>query len=748
MARVIKRIKQATASSCGAIVSVLVFVWIAAPDVSAQSQGPSVEGCIGCHALGEPAPVGNNSNLGDLHYVDLHPSGPASLSGYRQINVAPTLVDVTGASLVIEFGVTDENGADVTNIFDSDGRFTLAVLEPGFDPMDPDSAGDPSEWKRIAYERFTEGGVFQSLGGGSYRYSAVFDPTTVPVQAGQTLRAAIQIFAGDIPPGNGWCDFDADLMTANDCATPPSLTRDIVRTDTCNGCHGTTSDTQLREHGGRTEVEYCVTCHNPDRNPDTGMTTLVHKIHYGSQLTQVWLDGEFDNVNFTRDIDNCTSCHQAGPSDADNWRTEPNREACGSCHDDVNFATGENHGSGGQQLTNTFCSNCHPAEGAITPALRPVATVHQGLAREQEGGLYRGPGNGIAIESATFDRAAETLTVDYSVTRDGQKMNLATAPQWLNGGRLVLNVAWATDDYTNEGSGSTPAPAQPVSMSALDVGNTVTDLGNGSYRIVLDVSTFGFGGASVSLEGHPNANVLGDGSYVQIPVRSPVRFVNLEARAPLEVRRDVVDINKCNACHDSGGAGLALHGNNRTGEMQVCVQCHNANATDIRQRPADPGMALDGKVEQSVDMKRMIHQIHMGGDLEQPVVIYGFGGNVHDYSGVHFIGNNANCLTCHKPGTYSTDDAWQTTPSTVDTGADVTDASDDLNISPVTAVCSSCHDGQRATDHMVAFGGTFASLDSEIATPAPEPDAQLLAATALVVLSLLASRRARRYHPL
>lgn len=748
MARVLTLMDTAMAGHRATFASLLfLFVALAAPGVGAQSQGTSVEGCIGCHAPGEPAPVGNINDPSDLHYVDLHPAGPASASGYRQINVAPTGVDVTGTSFVIEFQVTDENGADVTNIFDSDGRFSLAVLEAGFDPMDMSTAGDPSEWKRIAYERFTQGGVFQYLGSGSYRYTAVFDPTTVPVQAGQTLRAAIQIYASDIPAGNGWCDFDADLMTANDCVTPPSLTRDIIRTDTCNGCHGVTSDTRLREHGGRTEVQYCVTCHNPDRNPETGFTTLIHKIHYGANLTQVWLDGEFDTVEFTREIENCTSCHKPGPVDADNWKMVPNREACGSCHDDVNFDTGENHGSGGVQLTNTFCSNCHPPEGPRTPALRPIATVHRGLAREVESALYRGDDNGIAIESVAFDRDAETLTVEFSVTRAGQKMNLATSPRWSNGARLFLNVAWTTDDYTNEGSGSSPAPAQPVSLSALDIGNTVTDLMNGSYRMVVDVSSFGFGGATVALEGHPNADLLGDGQYSAIPVRSVFRHVSLEARTPLRPRRAVIDIDKCNACHDAGGAGISLHGENRTSELQVCVLCHNPNATDIRRRPADPGTTPDGKREESIDMKRMVHRIHMGGDLEEPIVVYGFNNSVHDYAGVNFIGNIMNCLTCHLPGTYGADDAWRTLPSTVDTGLEVTDPDDDLNISPVTAVCSSCHDTQLAKNHMVAFGGTFGSLDSEILIASPEPSVSALGATALGILALLGRRRARRGRP-
>ncbi len=212
----------------------------------------------------------------------------------------------------------------------------------------------------------------------------------------------------------------------------------------------------------------------------------------------------------------------------------------------------------------------------------------------------------------------------------------------------------------------------------------------------------------------------GDGTYDDTaPVRNDYWSINVDGgRADpfgdAVDRRDVVDVDKCNACHDASGLGISLHGNNRTGEIQVCVLCHNPDATDINVRPTPPELGVDGKAEESIDMKRMIHQIHSGAELANGVVIYGYRSSVHDYSNTVFIGNRMNCEGCHDPGTYGTAEAANTLPSTIDTGADVADPDDDLNISPIAAVCSSCHDDSGATDHMKLHGASFQALDADI----------------------------------
>lgn len=679
-----------------------------APGPTPAASGPvetSQESCVSCHGSGSLFPVGDITRPFDAHAIDTDPDGPLTPTGVRRLDATLRQVDVSGSSVVIDFDVVDETGGPIDFLVDSDGRFAIVRLDPGVD-------GDPSEWVGIgdsSTERFSAG-VFDSLGGGSYRYRSVYDPTG-RVAPGDPLRVAIQLSASDIPAENAWCDFDADLSGPNVCGLGASLTRDIVQTADCNVCHGPTSETRLSFHGGgRTEMEYCVTCHNPSGNTD--MTLLTHKIHAGAALENGFRG--YSEVVFTKDLDDCSSCHTGGGADVDNWKTVPNRDACGSCHDDVNFDTGQNHGSGGVQQTNRLCAGCHPAEGPRTGVQLPVATVHLGSARFAEAETYRGAGNGFLLESLLYESATDEIEVIYLVVRSGSRMDLTSDPEWTQGGRLSLQLGWSTLDYRNTGSGSTPA--QPVRVDALDFGGAVTELGGNRYRVRITPPAGAQDTVTVHLEGRPVADLAGDGTLDdRIPVASAIGSVSIEgARAPTTLRREIVDPSLCGVCHDSGGAGLAFHGTQRVGEVAVCSVCHNGDATDLNQRPADPTTTPDGKREESIDWKRIVHQMHAGSSLEDGLVLYGFGGTPRDYGSVGFLGNLANCETCHVAGSYSTEQARAATPSTIDTGADVADPADDLNISSTAAVCSSCHDDAVAAGHMRLYGASFRVLDADI----------------------------------
>ena len=360
--------------------------------------------------------------------------------------------------------------------------------------------------------------------------------------------------------------------------------------------------------------------------------------------------------------------------------------------------------------------------------------------------------NILSVRSSTgVDAVApgDLAVITFSVTnpQTGTAYDLKTDPAWkqtaTGASRLFLQVAWRTIDITNTDSGSNTVPggrgaAMPIPINAL--GPTVIANGDGTYQATapLPVPFTASGTGVVAMEGHP-AGPDATGAYtVRIPVKSV--FANFRITDAVAVpRRQVVTVSKCMLCHKSDGTGVAprltLHGNNRTEEPQVCVVCHNPNNTDIPFRLAtDPKVVIGSNSypEQSLDFKRLVHGIHASskGFRKNPLVVIGFNHTVFDASTLkEYPRDLKDCLSCHIDngirGTFELPLAAGVMGSTFDTrsiGADGivkidTNPSNDVKISPIAAVCSSCHDDRETLSHMVFRGGASfstsqAALDS------------------------------------
>ncbi|HSO19247.1 MAG TPA: hypothetical protein VLT88_07315, partial [Desulfosarcina sp.] len=290
--------------------------------------------------------------------------------------------------------------------------------------------------------------------------------------------------------------------------------------------------------------------------------------------------------------------------------------------------------------------------------------------------------------------------------------DILTHPAFTAGGgasRLAVLIGWETSDYTNTGSRS--VPAQPVSINPLSEG-VATDNGDGTFTVTSPVALPDtvVGSGVAAIEGHPAGDFDGDGIYTdRVPVTSVAQAFAVTDDAPVS-RREVVDINNCNQCHDV----LSLHGNNRTDNPQVCVICHNADATDIDVRPP-AGVGVDGKVEEAIDFKYMIHAIHAGqsdlhGFRQQGIVVYGFNSSIHDFSEVALpagTDNLRNCLGCHIEGSIEVPLDENVLPTTILTGVNLSSPDDDTNVTPTASVCSSCHDSLASKTHMSQQGGSF-----------------------------------------
>jgi OmcA/MtrC family decaheme c-type cytochrome len=761
------------------------------------------------------------------------PEGPQGVPGTSVSTEASELtMEITGVTVasppVVNFSVTNEAGQGFTGFTDSDLRFDIAKLTPG-------TYGNPSTWQNYivtggngdpvhgSQERNT--GVWGELvnnGDGSYTYTFNTDITSVTCadpcttaegtkldlsyQPNLTHRVGIQQNNRALPKANAIFDF---VPAGGDVTT----TREIVKTANCNECHN-----QLGAHGGgmRIETKLCVTCHNPgswyDENTPVDFKVMIHKIHRGEDLPSGGYavgSHDFSDVVFPQDIRNCTKCHDGSDATAenytaqgDNWKTQPSWQACGSCHDDIDFTKNgvegaPNYDSSGHpggilaatvaEIDNSECISCH-SEDKVAGSIEEKHAILEQLARAKfQFNILKICGVDVGTSPGPICAPGSSPTVTFSVTdptNADAKYDIFTTPE-INGThetdvrrKPFILIAWDNKDFNNIDNGLdvTDGHKPPSAANSIPISAAVEDpAGSHIYRVdAIDAVTLdkspvaspfiipdgsgpnGYiatGSGTVAFQGRLIGDFDGDGTYHEtlpngdperIYPRSQVAYFRIDD-ANVVARRQVVDNAKCNNCHEQ----VSLHGGSRNGEALVCTMCHNPNQTDVKDRPrldlnvvgdkaGDINVAatLDGKREESVDFRRMIHGIHAGaasahGFREKGLFI----GSSHDFSDVRFPGILQDCETCHLPGTYELDGNWElptengilsstiaaaplgTTAAEI--GIEVADPADDLNISPTAAVCSSCHDGALAKAHMEIPGGAVFAETQDVISGTP-----------------------------
>ena len=165
-------------------------------------------------------------------------------------------------------------------------------------------------------------GIFTRLEDGLYKYTF---RTKAPANFDRSATHSIGVYANrnlsEFDLGTNYASNVFNFVPAGGAVTK---THDIIRTESCNGCHE-----DLNFHGGsRRGVEMCVLCHQPQTSdPLTGNTldlgAIVHKIHTGSDLPSVKAGGKYQLNGFAGLVDyslirfpanggtnNCAVCHK------------------------------------------------------------------------------------------------------------------------------------------------------------------------------------------------------------------------------------------------------------------------------------------------------------------------------------------------------------------------------------------------------------------------------------------------------
>ena len=512
------------------------------------------------------------------------------------------------------------------------------------------------------------GGAFVQNGPGDYTYTfktktpTTFDKTVTHVVGVSAVRNLAEF--GEFIE---WMNVANDVFTFVPDGSKVKVTRDVVATAACNKCHN-----QMFGHGGsRVKVELCIVCHTPQTtNPDTqlsqDMPVLIHKIHMGKNLPSVkagspyriWHRGawsDFSEVSFPQRVANCEACHTPGPAQADAYKTNPNRAACGACHDNVNFATGENHVDL-PQVTDNQCKNCHTTEaeydfdasipGAHQDPIRSKSLSGVVLAIQKIANAT--PGNSPVVTFKVTDKAGNPIDISQ----------LASIRVMIVGPNVDFGVG-------TEGMGRV----------SEDPSKTQGANGVYSYTMTAKIPATAKGSYTVAMEARNSVKLMPGTKKERVAVDAaiPVQMMFAVDNSKPFARRQVVADAKCNACHQSLGF---IHGGGRP-LAQECTLCHNPTL-------------VDSTLKQTVSLATQIHSIHRGKALDNPYML-----GTTNYQDVGFPGDLRDCSTCHLPGTYRVDNVKAVSP-VLSPGSFIP------NMMPIAAACLGCHDSKTAASHALA----------------------------------------------
>jgi len=265
----------------------------------------------------------------------------------------------------------------------------------------------------------------------------------------------------------------------------------------------------------------------------------------------------------------------------------------------------------------------------------------------------------------TSTAPGEYPVVTYTITEDdGDPIDIADMD------RVRFVIAGPTTDFAeywrdNGGLGS-------------------VDMGNGEYSYTLadPVPVNATGSYGIGIEGRKVTDIDAEHEGVRDLAYNDVYYFAVTDSAAVP-RRTIVSQESCDSCHEE----LSLHGGNRK-NVEYCAFCHIPSESDESERAADNMPPV------TIDLKYLVHRIHLGEEQEDPYIVAGHGGSLVDFSEVLYPGDLRNCEACHVDDSYTLPLASGVLPTVVTEAGELVSTTP-----PVTSVCSSCHDSEAVAAH-------------------------------------------------
>ena len=516
-------------------------------------------------------------------------------------------------------------------------------------------------------------------------------------------------------------NFFYDFIPATGKVATDAQSRNIVNISNCFSCH---SKFAGNAHGGnaltgvggtRQDTKMCVMCHTKQTvygrgeavatatgwNMASNNTKLagqapyyfprwIHMLHMGEEKIKIYDNpptAALNETRFPQDLRNCTKCH-SNAAQADNWKTVPNRAACGACHDGIDFATGKGKTLngvfdaighvGGPRTDDSACASCHTPDAinlVHTPVTLNVSPL-TGIAAPSPYFVAYADKLPAGTKRITYDLKSVTLNASRNPVFTFRFMDSTTSPA----NPVVFNAAPAAADANIElmpnfvgtgpstyivGSipqdGITPADynfsasAAPRNCWNKSTATTCTMVaGTGAdagYYVLTIINTvvpanakmvtgwLGLGSTLIqtNVAGYAYTPAVTGGAAAQGGITFPAIAVSKPV-STADVRRAIVERARCENCHNQLGIFTkSVFHNGQRNDPTACNVCHNNARTS-------GGW--------SVNSNAYIHGIHGAAKRTVPFtwVTSAYGRNDY-WSTLGYPGILRNCQQCHLPNT-------------------------------------------------------------------------------------------------
>ncbi|MET0068075.1 MAG: hypothetical protein ABW076_17145 [Candidatus Thiodiazotropha sp.] len=625
-----------------------------------------------------------------------------------QLDLSNTVdYDAATGTLSVHFFLTDGEGNGVDVYQDAyELRLYVSELVPG----DPASgAGDA--WNQLISERGTP--MTEPLPGtltqldvttGEYRYvcsdtlaaSSNVIRVTLRARWRETIDGVRYTFANAV-------NASYDFLQSSPGSELSSSGADMVTTEACESCHGARIG-NVGHGGGYTQVKSCNNCHNVNymesRNESEGdLAHMIHRIHDAGTFSLLDDGADFSHVTYPQHTNTCSKCHTDDAPQAALAYQVPTMKNCGSCHESVNFITGDNHGNDtagyvGPLADDSECTVCHGVDSGLgggvmivhdpdpEPNLVSEFEVSISMTPPANGSYYvtgEAPVVSVTLADASGPVDASRYTADQDVT--GASGNgLSAANLYVYGPRADAVPVLTTNSSTDPALSGTPTQGHPLFVNELVSGvptpnddPRVTSSGNGfSYQLMAIPTDMTPGTYMVRFEGMDYGAVSATDF-----VTASSAVINFQVNT--DTLEHKVSGDACSNCHGDTVMHLeGAHPHHAPFDTDHCLGCHDLSG--------NYGDYIGNRVH-------AVHSASASGDLKH-----------RDWSHVTFPQESNNCMICHtnNEGT----PVWRTPNEVVCGGCHGTDV--DATPAAYPAVDPAKIEAEAAAAvHMLLMGGSF-----------------------------------------